>query len=355
MTTEHGRNTVWTGDGAARGDSERPIVGVTLGDTSGIGPEIVAKLLARAETYALARPVVLGDVDILAWGAEIAGVPLAIRAVHDPDDAGLQPGVADVLDHGLLSRSRIRLGEVSAQVGRAMTAQSRTAVELALSGRIAGVVSGPSSKESLHLACPEYESDAGLFAGLARASPVQGMIGVGAVRVFPLTQHVALAKVASLVTKERVLETIHWAQRYLPLMGVETPRIGVAGLNPHAGDGGLFGREEIEEIGPAIEAARAEGIDARGPVPDDTVFVRANRGEFDAVVAMFHAQSNIAVKLLGFGRGVSATLGLPFPRVTTAHGTGFDIAGKGVASAESLADAFELVASMATSARRRGR
>ncbi len=326
---------------------DRPIVGITLGDASGIGPELVARLLARPETYTLGRPLVLGDAAILRWGADVAGVRLEVRAVDGPEGARFAPGVAEVVDHALLTPDAVALGRASAEVGRATAAYSRTAVALARSGRIQAVVSAPSSKEGLHLAHPEYESDAALFAGLSGAEAIQGMIGVGALRVFTVTQHVALARVAGLVTKERVLAVIRCAHRYLPALGAPRARIGVAGLNPHAGDGGLFGREEIEQIGPAVETARAEGTDAVGPLPDDTIFVRANRGDFDAVVAMYHAQANVPVKLLGFGRGVSATLGLPFPRVTTAHGTGFDVAGKGVADPGSLIDAYELAARLA--------
>ena len=330
------------------GASSRPILGVTLGDASGIGPEIVACLLAREETYTLARPLVFGDSDILARGAEVAGVVLRPHPIASPAEARLEPGEPDVVDIGILARPLPPFGAVSAEVGRASAEYTRLAAEAALRREIRGLVSGPVSKAALHLAAPGAASDAEYLARLTGAAGVQGMIGVEGLRVFTVTQHVALARVPGLVSRARVLGAIRTAASALPSMGVERPRIAVAGLNPHAGDGGLFGLEEIQEIAPAIADARREGIDAVGPLPDDTVFVRCHRGEFDAVVAMFHAQANVAVKMIGFGRGVSVTIGLPFPRATTAHGVGLDIAGSGRASAGSLIDAYELVARMAS-------
>jgi 4-hydroxythreonine-4-phosphate dehydrogenase len=327
--------------------SRRPILGVTLGDASGIGPEIVARLLAREETYALARPLVFGDAEILARGAEVAGITLRPRPVASAEEARFVPGEPDLVDRGILTRDAARYGEVSVEIGRASAEYTRLAAEAALRREIQGLVSGPVSKEALHLAVPGVASDADYLARLTGAARVQGMIGVGGLRVFTVTQHVALARVSALVTRERVLGVIRTAASALPSMGVERPRIAVAGLNPHAGDGGLFGLEEIQEIAPAVADARLEGIDVLGPFPDDTVFVRCHRGDFDAVVAMFHAQANVAVKMVGFGRGVSVTIGLPFPRATTAHGVGLDIAGTGQASAGSLIDAYELVANMA--------
>lgn len=323
-----------------------PVVGVTLGDASGVGPEIVARLLALESTYSLARPLVFGDAEILARGVEVAGVALRPRLIRSTGEARFRPGEPDVIDRGILTRDAARYGAVSAEIGRASAEYTRLAAEAALRGEIRGLVSGPVSKEALHLAAPGSASDADYLALLTGAASVQGMIGVGGLRVFTVTQHVALARVPALVTRARVLAVIRTAALALPGMGVPRPRIAVAGLNPHAGDGGLFGLEEIREIAPAVADARAEGIDAVGPLPDDTVFVRCQRGQFDAVVSMFHAQSNVAVKMVGFGRGVSVTIGLPFPRATTAHGVGLDIAGTGKASPGSLIDAYELVAKM---------
>lgn len=334
--------------GPGEGIEKRPILGVTLGDASGVGPEIVARLLARDETYSLARPLVFGDADLLARGAEVAGVSLRARPIAAPGEARFEPGAPDLIDVGILTRGAAPFGAVSAEVGRASAEYTRLAAEAALRGQVRGLVSGPVSKEALHLVIDGAASDADYLARLTGASSVQGMIGVGGLRVFTVTQHVALARVPALVTRARVLGVIRTAAAALPSMGVERPRIAVAGLNPHASDGGLFGLEEIQEIAPAVADARREGIDAVGPFPDDTVFVRCHRGEFDAVVAMFHAQANVAVKMVGFGRGVSVTIGLPFPRATTAHGVGLDIAGSGKASAGSLIDAYELVARMAS-------
>jgi 4-phospho-D-threonate 3-dehydrogenase / 4-phospho-D-erythronate 3-dehydrogenase len=327
---------------------DRPIVAITLGDASGIGPELVAKVLADERTHARCRPIVVGDVDIVAWGIEIAGVDLRARAIDDLARAEYASGTIDVLDLGILRRSDVELGAATAEIGQASLAYGRKAAELARAGQVAAIVGAPTSKEARQLAGMADEIAAAI-GGQTAGRRVGQMIGVGSVRAFNVTGHCAVGAIVSRMTRERILEVIRLADETLRRLGIAKPRIAVAGLNPHAGEHGLFGDDEARVIEPAIADARAEGIDARGPIPDDTLFVRAKRGEFDAEVCMYHAQSNVPVKMIDFGAGFSATCGLEFPLVTTAHGTGFDIAGKNLASERSLADALDLALQFATS------
>jgi 4-hydroxy-L-threonine phosphate dehydrogenase PdxA len=324
---------------------DRPIVAISQGDASGIGPELIAKLLARPETYRRCRPLVVGDAAIVAWGVEIAGTKLAVSAVEDVDSARFEHGAIDVLDQAQLQREDVQLGVATAAIGRASAHHARVATELALAGRVAAVAAAPTSKEAREMAGGAEE-----WANKSRSDgkPISQMIGVGALKAFNVTGHCALADVPRLLSIERIVGIVELAHETLRRLGFARPRIAVAGLNPHAGEHGLFGDEEARLIEPAIAAARERGIDARGPIPDDTLFVRAKNGEFDAEVCMYHAQSNVPVKMLDFGAGFSATCGLDFPLVTTAHGTGYDIAGKGVASERSLADALALAVQFAS-------
>jgi 4-hydroxythreonine-4-phosphate dehydrogenase len=303
---------------------DRPIVAIVQGDASGIGPELIAKLLADPETYTRCRPVVVGDAEIVAWGVEIAGKASTVRPIRDISEAKGEPGTIDVLDQGLLRRA-----------------------DLAVAGRVAAVAAAPTNKEARDMAKVD-EGNVWANRGRADGRPISQMIGAGPLKAFNVTGHCAVSEVAALLSEERILGIIRLANDTLRRLGVPRPRIAVAGLNPHAGEHGLFGDDEARIIEPAIARARGEGIEASGPIPDDTLFVRAMRGEFDAEVCMYHAQSNVPVKMVDFGAGFSATCGLPFALVTTAHGTGYDIAGKGVASERSLRDALVLAIQFAT-------
>jgi 4-hydroxy-L-threonine phosphate dehydrogenase PdxA len=322
--------------------AERPIVAISQGDASGIGPELIAKLLRDPEVHRRCRPVVIGDAEIVAWGIEIAGGGLSVRALPDVDRATAQADAVEVLDQGQLRRADVQLGQATAEVGRASYHYAQVAAELATAGRVAAVVGAPTSKEARDLARVTERS------AWTPTGRVGQMIGVGPLKAFNVTGHCALADVPRLLTEERIVDVILLADQTLRRLGLSRPRVAVAGLNPHAGEHGLFGDDEARVIEPAIARARREGVDARGPIPDDTLFVRAQRGEFDAEVCMYHAQSNVPVKMVDFGAGFSATCGLPFPLVTTAHGTGYDIAGQGVASERSLRDALALAIDFAT-------
>jgi 4-hydroxy-L-threonine phosphate dehydrogenase PdxA len=324
---------------------ERPIVAIPQGDASGIGPELIAKLLAKPDVYDRCRPLVIGDAEIVAWGVEIAKVSLEVNPVRDLAQARFRHGGIDVLDQGQLRRSDVQLGVATAEIGRASAHYATVAAELALAGRVAAVAAAPTNKEARDMA------DVGEgWANRARADgkPISQMIGVGPLKAFNVTGHCPVGDVPKLLSLERIVGIVELAHETLRRLGYPRPRIAVAGLNPHAGEHGLFGDDEARVIEPAIARAREMGIDAYGPIPDDTLFVRAKNGEFDAEVCMYHAQSNVPVKMLDFGAGFSATCGLDFPLVTTAHGTGYDIAGKGVASERSLSDALGLAIQFAS-------
>jgi 4-hydroxythreonine-4-phosphate dehydrogenase len=321
-----------------------PTVAITMGDPAGVGPEVTVKALTREEVRDCCRPLVVGDVSVLKRAAALVDARLTPRPIADVSDARFDPAAPDVLNPHDVDLSALAPGRVSAVAGRAAVAYVERAVELAQTGQVDGIVTGPVNKAALQAAGVPYVGHTELLAALTGADRVTTMLATPGLSVVHVTRHVPLREVADHVTRERVLETIRLTDEGLRRMGTSTPRLAVAALNPHSGDEGLIGREEIETIGPAVEAAREEGIDARGPIPADSVFFRAIRGEFDAVVAMYHDQGHIPVKTHGFERSVTVTLGLPIVRTSVDHGTAFDIAWQGLANEESMVEAILLAA-----------
>jgi 4-phospho-D-threonate 3-dehydrogenase / 4-phospho-D-erythronate 3-dehydrogenase len=310
----------------------RPRLVVSAGDPAGVGPEVTLKALARPEVRALADIAVAGDPDDLRRTASRLGVPAPER-VEPAGDAGA-----------------VRPGRVSAEGGAAGVAAIRRAVELIGDGAYDALVTAPISKEAVRLAGFGWPGHTEMLAELTGAADVRMLLVTDRLRVVHVTTHRSLRSAIDAATRERVRRTIELGHAGAVRLGVDRPRIGVAGLNPHAGEAGLFGDEELREIGPAVAEARAAGIDASGPWPPDTLFWRASGGEFDLVVAMYHDQGHIPVKLGGFDEGVNVTLGLPFPRTSVDHGTAFDIAGRGVARWQSMAAAIRVAARLATRA-----
>ena len=302
---------------------------VSAGDPAGIGPEVTLKALARPEVRALGDIAVAGDPAHLERTARELGLPAPER-VEPAGDAGA-----------------VRPGQLSAEGGAAAVAAIRRAVELIQAGAYDGLVTAPINKEAIRLAGFPWPGHTELLAELAGAADVRMLLVTDRLRVVHVTTHRSLRGAIEAATRDRVLRTIELGAGGMRRLGVERPRVAVAGLNPHAGEGGLFGDEELREIGPAVEAARAAGFDASGPLPPDTVFWRASGGDFDLVVAMYHDQGHIPVKLSGFDEGVNVTLGLPFPRSSVDHGTAFDIAGRGVARWQSMAAAIRVGALLA--------
>jgi len=326
----------------------RPIIGITMGDPAGVGPEVVVKALSRSETYLGCRPLVIGDSGIMARAARMfAPIPLEINAVTAVEQARFQFGCLDVFAPPGLILPEIEPGKVSAAAGEAAARCVETAVKLALAGHIHAIATAPLNKDAMNQAGYHYPGHTEMLAELTGTKDYAMMLTGGKLRVLHVSTHVSLQQAIAAVTTERVLTVIRLADQAMRTLRIENPRIAVAGLNPHAGEGGLFGKEEILCITPAIKQAQEEGIQVAGPLPPDTVFLRASRGEFDAVVAMYHDQGHIPLKMLGFETGVNSTVGLPIIRTSVDHGTAFRRAWQGRANPQSMIEAIELARQMA--------
>lgn len=308
----------------------RPIA-ITMGDPNGIGPEIIVKAFAQGN---LGDCLVIGDAARLSQAVQITGAGLAIDMINGFD--AVQPSRALRVFQVGSDTSALPFGEVTESAGRASFSYLEAGIDAALSGEVSALVTAPIHKEAWCKAGIRYPGHTEVLSDRSGGVPVAMMLANTELRVVLATIHVSLREACDLITRERELATIRQAHMAGKALGFEAPRVAVAGLNPHAGESGLFGREEIEIIAPAIEAARAEGIDASGPWPGDTIFGRARKGAFDVVVAQTHDQGLIPVKYLGVDDGVNITFGLPFVRTSPDHGTAFDIAGTGTAAPESL-------------------
>jgi 4-hydroxythreonine-4-phosphate dehydrogenase len=328
--------------------NERPIVGLTLGDMTGIGPEICARLLASGAGAPHAHIVVIGDPRVLSLGARDAGVTLAIQQYPAVADVDWDNSAIPLLNFSPLDPATVTRGQVSSASGRAVGQTLEFAVNLALSGAIDAVSFAPLNKAALHQGGWDFHDEHQLFAHLTHHTGFFGEMNIiREFSTFRVTSHVSLREALALITKDRVLQAILLAHDSLKAMGRQSPRLGIAALNPHGGEGGLFGDEESRLIRPAIDAARGRNIQCTGPVPADTIFLRAQRGEFDGVVTMYHDQGQIATKLLGFNRGVTMTAGLKVVFTTPAHGTAFDIVGRGQADTGALEQALKVAAQVA--------
>ena len=334
-----------------------PRIGITMGDPAGVGPEITVKALAVPEVAASCRAVVVGSGDALAAAIELVRAPLALHRVKAVEDCRHAPGTLECLDLANVDMASLPRGAVSPEAGRAAYAYIETAVGLCQRRAIDGIVTAPINKEALAAAGHQHTGHTEILAKLSGTKDFAMLLMGKELRVIHVTTHVALRRVPELCTRERVGRVIALAQETMNFLGVARPRIAVCGLNPHAGEEGLFGDEEQREIGPATEAARRAGLDVHGPLPADTLFSRARGGEFDIVVAMYHDQGHVPVKTLGFTfdqktgvwtglSGVNVTVGLPFLRVSVDHGTAFDRAWKGIANPESMMEAIDVAVSM---------
>jgi 4-hydroxythreonine-4-phosphate dehydrogenase len=317
-----------------------------MGDAAGIGPEITVRSLADPRVTGWCVPVVLGDARILEKAMGVTGTPLAIRRVRNVADATGTAGTIEVLDDPAIDPATHRWGELYPHYGDAAVRWTKQAGELAMAGAIDAIVSAPLNKEAMHAAGHRYEGQTEILGEMTGSKPAMVMV-VDRMRLMLFTNHMALRAVCDYLRTDRVLERLVLADAALRDMGIAKPSIAVAGLNPHAGEQGAFGREELDAIGPAIEAARARGIDARGPFPADTVFLKARDGVYDMTIALYHDQGLMAVKLVGFGRVVTLLIGLPLIRTSTGHGTAFDIAGRNVADHVNLLEAVRVAAEVA--------
>lgn len=331
----------------------RPILAITLGDPAGVGPEIIVKALRHREIYDVCRPLVIGDKRMLERAAEWLGLaPLNVNVVAHPADGSYHPDEVTLLDLANAVPDAIPVGQVGAAAGRAAVEYVFAACDLALAGSVDAVVTAPLNKAAMNLAGFHYAGHTELLAERTHAGKVSMLLVGPKMRVVHVSTHVSLEEAIWRVTPERVGEVIDLAQQSCLALGISQPRIAVAGLNPHAGEGGLFGNQEETAIMPAIHAARSRGLNVSDPQPPDTVFLRTVKGEFDIVVAMYHDQGHIPMKLLAFDDGVNVSMGLPIIRTSVDHGTAFDIAGKGLAREDSLLAAIRVAIQMAAAGRR---
>lgn len=324
----------------------RPRIAFAIGCPAGIAPELTARMLADREITDGAQIVIFGDRRVLEMGQRVSGTSSKIRVVQNATSV---PDADEpiLVDLGHLDPASIRIGEVSLAAGQFAEANFQHAIAFAAAGHADAVTFSPFNKSAMRLAFPRYDDEvvylAERFGFRNAASEFNVLPNLWNARV---TSHVPLSQVAALITPEAVMKSLRLADQAMRDAGFKNPRIAVAGINPHAGDGGNCGREEIDVLEPTVRAARASGIECTGPLPADTVFVRANKGEFDAVLTMYHDQGQIAMKLLGFDRGVTLLGGYAFPILTAAHGSAYDIAGKGVANPGAMRHAMQLAIRM---------
>ena len=326
----------------------RPLLAITMGDPAGIGPEIVLKTLRNAQVYERARPLVVGDRVTLERAAGwVHATDLAYDVVTDPAAGEYRPDTVTMLDLQNAPTDAYDIGAVSADAGRAAVECVFRACDLAMEGQVDAVVTAPLNKAAMHAAGFTYAGHTELLAERTNATRVSMLLVGPSLRIVHVSTHVALREAIARVTRQRVEEVIEIAHESCLALGIDHPRIAVAGLNPHASEGGLFGDEEAREVEPAIAAARARGRDVSDPQPPDTVFLRAMKGEWDIVVAMYHDQGHIPMKLLAFDSGVNVSIGLPILRTSVDHGTAFDIAGTGKASESSMLAAIDVAVQLA--------
>lgn len=336
----------------------KPKLAITMGDPAGIGPEIVVRALSRPETYEKCRPIVTGDAKIIQKAVEILGLALKVRPVAAVSDALFEYGTIDVYDIDCIDLDTFEFGKVASQCGHAAFLFIKKAIDLAMADEVDGTVTAPLNKEALNLAGHHFDGHTEMYATFTHTKKYAMLLADEFLRVIHVSTHVPLRKACDLVKKARIIEVTELIDDACRQFGIAKPRIGIAGLNPHSSDNGLFGDEEALEITPAVEELKQRGFDVVGPVPPDSLFAKAKCGQFDGCVAMYHDQGHIPFKVVGFNwnqetgrmdsvKGVNITLGLPIIRVSVDHGTAFDVAGKGIASDDALVLSIDYATKMA--------
>ena len=332
--------------------NERPIVAITMGDPASIGPEIAIKAVIENNIRSICRPLIIGDASVIKQIANKLAIKVKINPVQSVADAKYEQGVIDVFDLKNVNLEELKFGEVSAMAGNAAFEAVKKAIELAMSGEVDATVTGPINKKSINEAGHHFAGHTEIYAHFTNTRKYAMLLVEDNLKVIHVSTHVSLRQACDLVKKDRILEVIDLLQKGMQQLGEKNLKIGVAGLNPHAGDSGLFGTEDDLEIKPAVQEAIHRGYDVEGPVPPDTLFAKAARGAYGGVVAMYHDQGHIPFKLNGFKwtkekqqmetvKGVNITMGLPIIRTSVDHGTAFEIAGKGIASADAMILAIE--------------
>ncbi len=336
-------------------DNARPVIGITMGDPAGVGPEITCKMFADKTVYDFSRPLVIGDSGCLNEGMKVSKVSLQLNSIKKASEGKFVPGTIDVIDLHNVDIKNLKMGEPQAMAGKACVEYIKKAVELATVGEIDAIVTCPINKKAMNMGGYKYAGHTELLADLTNTKDFAMLLVTGPLKVIHVSTHVSLVEAIRRVQKERVTTVIKLADQALRELGVAHPRVAVAGLNPHAGEDGMFGNEEIETIAPAVEAAKKMGIDVSGPIAPDTIFLRTKKGEFDVVVAMYHDQGHVAIKMLGFELGVNVSIGLPIIRTSVDHGTAYRRAGLklGTGDPTSLIEATRLAAQIAKSRTRR--
>jgi len=330
----------------------KPVIAITMGDPASIGPEIALKALLDKSIYEICRPLLVGDFDVFEQIRNILNIDIAVNKIAAVSQAKFQYGTIDVFDLGNTDVSQLKFGEISANCGEAAFQSVKKVIELALAGEVDATVTGPINKKSINLAGHHFAGHTEIYATLTNTKKYAMLLVEDNMKVIHVSTHVSLRQACDLVKKERIIQVTELLHNGLISLGETNLKIGIAGLNPHAGDSGLFGTEDDLEILPAVEEARRLGYDVEGPVPADTMFAKAATGYFGGVVAMYHDQGHIPFKLSGFKwnaekkqmdsvKGVNITMGLPIIRTSVDHGTAFEIAGKGIASCDAMTLAIE--------------
>ncbi len=341
----------------------KPILAITMGDPAGIGPEIIVKALNNKETYEKCRPLVTGDASVMEWAVRQLGTEQKINIIHSVGEALFEFGTIDVYDLQCVDMTVFEPGVVSPQCGNAAFVSIIKAIELAMADEVDGTVTAPLNKEALHKGGHNFDGHTEIYAHFTGTKKYAMLLADKFMRVIHVSTHVSLREACDRVKKDRIIEVTELINDACRQFGFDNPHIGIAGLNPHASDNGLFGWEEEKEIIPAVNELKARGYNVDGPVPPDTLFAKARCGKYDGCVAMYHDQGHIPFKVVGFSwnketgkmdsaQGVNITLGLPIIRVSVDHGTAFDVAGKGIASEEAMLLSIDYATRMAVNRRK---
>lgn len=326
---------------------KKPLIAVPIGDPAGVGPEIVAKSVASEEVFEAADCVIVGDKTIIENAIKIVGVDLTVHVISEAEEGDYRKGILNLIDLGNVDMAKFEFGKVNGMCGKAAYEYIAKCIELANKGKVDAVATTPINKESLRAGGINYIGHTEIFGALTETEDPLTMFETNGMRVFFLTRHVSLRKMLDMITKDRIIDYVKRCMKALEKLGVTDGTMAIAGLNPHSGEHGLFGWEEVNEIMPAIEELQAEGYKVVGPIGADSVFHQAAQGRYNSVLSLYHDQGHIATKTLDFEKTIAITNGMPILRTSVDHGTAFDIAGKGIVSAVSMIEAILLAAKYA--------
>ena len=326
---------------------KKPLIAVPIGDPAGVGPEIVAKSVASGDVFEAADCVIVGDKTIIENAIKIVGEDLTVHVISEPGEGDYRKGILNLIDLGNVDMVKFEFGKVNGMCGKAAYEYIAKCIELANEGKVDAVATTPINKESLRAGGINYIGHTEIFGALTGTEDPLTMFETNGMRVFFLTRHVSLREMLDMITKDRIIDYVKRCMKALEKLGVTDGTMAIAGLNPHSGEHGLFGWEEVNEIMPAIEKLQAEGYKVVGPIGADSVFHQAAQGRYNSVLSLYHDQGHIATKTLDFEKTIAITNGMPILRTSVDHGTAFDIAGKGIVSAVSMIEAILLAAKYA--------